>query len=81
MTFNASQPFVDSDGRLTQRARTALATIESWIPIVGSGSPEGVVEAQQYRVFIRSDGTTGTLMYVKKSADIGGDKSQGWVAV
>lgn len=80
--YEASQPIVDSNGRMTQRFRTYLQDLDSWKPIYGAGSPEGVVTAPQYRLYIRTDGTAGTsMLYVKKSADIAGDKSQGWVLV
>lgn len=79
--YEASQPIVNKDGTMTQRFRTYLNDLESWKPIYGSGSPEGVVTAPQYRLFIRTDGSSGSLIYVKKQASIAGDKSQGWVAV
>jgi len=51
------------------------------IPIVGSGSPEGVVEARQYSLYIDSTGTTGSIEYRKMLPDIGGNTKQGWIAV
>jgi hypothetical protein len=51
------------------------------IPIVGSGSPEGVVEARQYSLYIDSTGSTGSIEYRKMLPDIGGNTKQGWIAV
>jgi hypothetical protein len=48
---------------------------------VGTGSPEGVVEARQYSLYINSAGTTGSIEYRKMLPDIGGDITQGWIAV
>jgi hypothetical protein len=51
------------------------------IPIVGSGSPEGVVEARQYSLYIDSTGSSGSIEYRKMQPEIGGDVTKGWVAV
>jgi len=51
------------------------------IPIVGDGSPEGVVEARQYSLYIDSTGTTGNIQYRKMQPDVAGDKSKGWLLV
>lgn len=73
-------PIVHANGTVTDPFRTWGNRVGRSIPIVGSGSPEGVVEAPQFTLYIRSDGTTGSLIYVKKLTDISGDRSQGWVA-
>ena len=50
-------------------------------PIIGTGSPEGVVEAQQWSIYFDSTGTTGSIMYVKKLPFIGSNRKQGWILV
>jgi hypothetical protein len=45
--------------------------------IVGTGSPEGVVEASIGSLFTRTDGSSGSTLYVKTS----GTESTGWDAV
>jgi hypothetical protein len=50
----------------------AAATIRS-----GTGDPEGVVAAPVGSLFLRSDGGTGTTLYVKET---GAATSSGWVA-
>jgi hypothetical protein len=42
----------------------------------GEGSPEGVVTADIGAIYMRQDGTPGTLLYVK-TAD---DSADGWLA-
>jgi len=49
--------------------------------IIGSGSPEGVVNALQGAEYMNSIGTTGSIKYIKRDADISGDTSQGWILI
>ena len=49
--------------------------------LIGTGSPEGNVEAQQGDEYMDETGATGSVKYIKQQADIGGDKKQGWVAI
>lgn len=72
------QPFVRSDGTLEDHARVDINDLLSWIPIIGSGSPEGVVEAQQHRFYIDADGAPGAKLYTKTEPYIGTDRKQGW---
>ena len=79
--LNAAQPIVEPDGTMAQPFRQFTQDASLSIPIVGSGSPEGVVEARQYSLYIDSTGTSGSIEYRKMQPDIGGDVTQGWVAV
>lgn len=79
--LNAAQPIVEPDGTMAQPFRQFTQDASLSIPIVGTGSPEGVVEARQYSLYINSTGTTGSIEYRKMLPDIGGDKTQGWIAV
>jgi len=49
--------------------------------IIGTGSPEGVIEATVGREYLDDTGTTGAVKFNKQLPDIGGDRTQGWVAV
>jgi hypothetical protein len=49
--------------------------------IVGSGSPETVVEAPQLGTYMDEDAAPGSVFYIKQKADIGGDKTKGWVLI
>ena len=79
--LNAAQPIVDPDGTMAQPFRQFTQDASLSIPIVGAGSPEGVVEARQYSLYINSAGGTGSIEYRKMQPSIGGDITQGWIAV
>lgn len=79
--LNVAQPIVDARGTMEQPFRQWTQEASLSIPIIGEGSPEGVVQARQYSLYINSLGTTGSIEYRKMLPDIGGDVTQGWVAV
>ena len=79
--LNAAQPIVDDNGTMTQAFRQFTQEASLSIPIVGSGSPEGVVEARQYSLYLDSTGSAGSIQYRKMLPDIGGDRTQGWILV
>ena len=79
--LNAGQPIVDESGKMAQAFRTWTLDASLSIPIVGTGSPEGVVEARQYQLYINSAGTAGLIEYRKMLSQIGGDRTQGWLLV
>lgn len=79
--FNHNQRFVNNAGIVTPQTREALNSLSRWVPILGTGSPEGEVEAQQYSLYIDKEGTTGAIEYRKMFSDIDGDKKKGWVLV
>jgi hypothetical protein len=78
VSLNVSFPLVDDQGMATDIFRFWLNSRD---PLTGAGSPEAVVTASQFTFYINTSGATGTLLYIKMLPDIGGDKSQGWVAV
>ena len=49
--------------------------------IVGSNSPEGVIEAGQGAMYMDDQGVTGAILYVKRDTEVAGDTTQGWVLV
>lgn len=77
----AAFPIVHEDGTMTEAFRSYMAELGYALPLVGAGTPEASVEANQFSTYINSTGASGTLMYVKKLTDIGGDKTKGWIAV
>lgn len=79
--LNAAQPIVASNGTMEQPFRQFTQDASLSIPIVGAGSPEGVVEARQYSLYINSTGSSGSIEYRKMQPDIAGDKTKGWIAV
>lgn len=44
--------------------------------LTGAGSPEGVVEAGRKSLYLDTSG----VLYIKRDADIGGDRKKGWIA-
>ena len=75
------QPIVDGQDRQTQTFRTWTSDITRLDMLVGEGSPEGVVDAEQGRLYLDSTGSTGSVLYVKRDPGISGDATQGWIAV
>ena len=49
--------------------------------IIGTGSPEGVIEATVGREYMDDTGLAGAVKFIKQLPDIGGDRTKGWVAV
>ncbi len=79
--LNAGQPIVDDSGKMAQAFRSWTLEASLSIPIVGTGSPEGVVDARQFQLYIDSSGTAGAIEYRKMLSEIGGDRTQGWILV
>jgi len=79
--ITASNPIVNPDGTMTLQFRELLNELTYALPLTGTGSPEGVVDAFQFSTYIDSSGSSGLILYVKKLTDIGGDTTKGWVAV
>jgi len=49
--------------------------------LIGTGSPEGVIEAQIGREYMDDTGLAGAVKFIKQLPDIAGDRTKGWVAV
>ena len=79
--INYSNPIVMSNDTASRELQEWIQTVDRWIPILGEGSPEGVVEAPLYSLYIDKNGLAGAIEYRKMSSEIGGDRSQGWLAV
>jgi hypothetical protein len=79
--LNQGQPIVDPAGTMEQPFRQWTQDVSLAIPIIGSGSPEGVVEARQFSIYLDTAGSAGSIQYRKMLPEIGGDRTQGWVLV
>lgn len=75
------RPIVDANGILTQEAREFFNNLASQPSLTGSGSPEGVVEANVGVLYMDTTGSTGSLLYAKKQPHISNDFSKGWELV
>jgi hypothetical protein len=79
--LNVAQPIVQDDGTMSQAFRQFTQDASLSIPIVGAGSPEGVIEAAQYSLYLDSSGGASAIQYRKMQPEIGGDRTKGWVLV
>lgn len=71
----------DEKGRATQYLSDFSDAIALLQTIIGTGSPEGVIEAQVGREYLDTAGGVGAVKYIKQLSNIGGDRKQGWVAI
>lgn len=81
IALERNSQLVDRNGYLTLRGAefveelTRLANKNEVLS--GTGSPEGVVEAEPTRLYMDDSGTAGNILYVKKS----GTGNTGWILV
>ena len=78
--LNANNPITQND-KMTEQFRAWTVLVTQYLPIIGTGSPEGVVDARQYSLYLDSTGAAGAIEYRKMQTDIGGDTKKGWVLV
>ena len=78
--FNHHQ-LIGDNGRPTDRLLDWMTQITELDIMIGTGSPEGVVIARVGREYMDDSGATGSIKYIKKLADISGDRSQGWILI
>lgn len=79
--LNVGQPVVEANGTMSQAFRQFTQEASLSIPIVGTGSPEGLIEAVQYSLYLDGSGSAGAIQYRKMLPSIGGDRKQGWILV
>lgn len=79
--LNTSFPIIEKDGFPSEAMNEWLLAVSLNIPMTGIGSPEGVVNARLYQVYLDTTGGAGAIEYRKMLPDVGGDKTQGWIQV
>lgn len=72
---------VDENGNMTPSFLTWINQVINFDPILGTGSPEGVIKAEQGRWYADTSAGTGSMIYFKRDGDIGKDPTQGWILV
>lgn len=77
----ASNPIVDDGKMMTQEFRSWVRIITERSLMIGSGSPDGVVSAPQGAQYMDESGSSGSILWLKRASDIGGDVTLGWVLV
>ena len=78
---NSDRPLLKESGAPAGQFNSWLKIITDQAVIVGTGSPEGVVEAGQTSKYMDNAGTAGAILYIKRDTDIAGDNTQGWILV
>lgn len=78
---NRLRPIVQKDGTMERQFATIVSQLADLSIITGTGSPEGLVEAAQSRLYMDDAGTTGAILYIKRDVSVGGDSSLGWILV
>lgn len=81
MITKPNRNIVDAVGRTTTPMMIWMEQITNLQIVEGAGSPEGVFEALQKIIYMDTAGTTGNILYIKRDADIAGDKSKGWILI
>ncbi len=74
-------PIVTAEGLAQQHFMLFLNDITLTNILSGSGSPEGVVSAIQGQEYMDTAGTAGSIKYIKRDDDIGGDSTKGWILI
>ena len=74
-------PIVGEDFKQLQEFNSWVGEVTRAIPLVGTGTPEGSVSAVIGQLYVDTTGSSGSVLYVKQLSGIGGDDTQGWVAV
>jgi len=73
--------WLDSEGKPTQRTAEYIEGMTKAVnlntPIIGTGSPEGVVTASPTQRYMDDAGTAGNILYIKQS----GTGDTGWILV
>jgi len=76
-----SEPVLEDNLTMAQRFRAWTQLVSRLGILEGSGSPDGVIKALPTKQYMDTAGGAGTILYIKQVADIGGDKTLGWVLV
>ena len=80
--FSLTQPVVTDGNSMERVMRTFVSQVTTQSRVIGTGSPEGVVKANQGTDYMDDAGTAGAILYIKRDPDDGlGDTSKGWILV
>lgn len=79
--LNINQPLVDEGGMAEQVFREWVLRVVDTMVVVGTGTPEGVLEAPQYTLYVDEDTPLVPVQYRKMLPEVGGDRTKGWATV
>jgi hypothetical protein len=74
-------PIVKDTGRMEDSFRLWTLIVSRLGIIIGTGSPEGVIDAGQTALYMDDAGAAGAVLYIKRDTDIAGDRTQGWILI
>ena len=72
---------ITKDNMMLDRFFNWMLNVSNLSMLTGTGSPEGVVSARPERLYMDTAGAAGAILYIKRDADIGGNRSLGWILV
>lgn len=79
--IDSNTPITNDDGMMSDVFQRWMSQVTRNDLIVGTGSPEGVIDALVGREYLDDTGLAGAVKFIKQLPDIGGDRTQGWVAI
>lgn len=79
--LNAGFPIIDKEGKMANAFREEMSRLALLVPITGTGSPEGLIKARLFQVYLDEAGSAGNIEYRKMLSEIGGDILKGWIQV
>lgn len=74
-------PIVTEERTMTSTFKNFVLEVHKQSLQIGTGSPEGVLEAAKGSEYMDDDGVTGSIKYIKKLEAIAGDRKKGWILV
>lgn len=79
--LNVGRPIVNDKGEMADPFVKWANLVSDNLPLIGTGNPDGVIDAPQYSLFIDETVPLVPVQYRKMLPDIGGDTTQGWAAL
>jgi hypothetical protein len=79
--LNRLRSVVDKEGKPLQVLQLFSEEVARMQTIIGTGSPEGVIEALEGQEYMNRTGLPGAVKYIKQLPDIGGNRKLGWVPI
>lgn len=81
MINNPNREFVQNENQMSTDFLVWTRGVTDLDIITGTGSPEGAVSALQRKLYMDETGAAGSILYIKRDADIAGDRTLGWILV
>lgn len=76
-----SQPLVDDKGVMTDRVYEWARGVTQLQILLGTGTPENVIEAPAATLYMDTAAAAGDILYIKRLSNVSGNRKQGWRAV